>query len=254
MPSWVESNSASFRARHSSAESRRVVELLESLERLRRDLCHLFPRIVGDMTIVIHDSPASLSAATPSLAPRRAATDPAMRRYVGGWAGRDEIHVLSPRILETRAAKVTGSREMLSLTTEALYARRVIVENNHELVNARSVRRLVVDLRWGWLLEGSSRWFAGQTDHARPAIARRLRDGRRPSFPPHARDAALLGGTIVDMLARERGPQAAATFATRLHPQGSRAAISKAFGRGFGSVEGDWHAHLARLADAAERR
>jgi hypothetical protein len=250
---WVESYSPSFRARHSSSETRRVVELLESLERLRDDLDHLFPRTVGGLTIVVHDSPASLSAANPLLAVRRAATDPAMRRYVAGWATRDELHVLSPRLLEARATKVTGSLEMLSLTTEALYARRVVVENNHELAQARTTKRMAVDLRWDWLLEGSARWFAGQTDHARPAIARRLREGRRPSLPPDPRDAALLGGTVVDMLAREQGARAAATFASRLHPQGPKAAISKAFGRGFGSVEGDWHGHLARLAHAAER-
>ena len=229
-------------------------ELLASLERLRHDLDHLFPRTVGELTIVIHSSQASLSAAKPTLPLRRRATDPAMRRYIGGWAGREEIHVLSPRVLEGRAARVTGSLEMLSLTTEALYARRVLIENNPDLVRARAPKRLLADIRWAWLLEGGSRWFAGQTDYARPAIARRLREGRRPIFPPAPRDAALLGGTVVDMLARERGPRAAATFATRLHPQGPRAAISKAFGRGFGSVEGEWHAHLARLASAAERR
>jgi hypothetical protein len=230
-----------------------VAELLDSLERLRDDLDQLFPRAVPELTIVIHSSQASLSAAKPTLPLRRAATDPAMRRYIGGWATRDEIHVLSPRVLEARAAKVSGSLEMLSLTTEALYARRVLIENNPELVKARGPKRLLVDVRWAWLLEGGSRWFAGQTEYARPAIARRLREHRRPGFPPGPRDAALLGGTVVDMLARERGPRAAATFATRLHPQGPRAAVSKAFGRGFGSVEGDWHAHLARLASAADR-
>jgi hypothetical protein len=251
---WVETLSPSFRARHSSGNYREVAELLESLERLRDNLERYFPRTVGDLTVVIHDSQASLSAANPLLPLSRAATDPAMRRYIAGWASRSELHVLSPRALAARAAKVTGSREMLSLTADTLYARRVILENNHELVQARAPRRLATELRWAWLLEGSARWFAGQTDHARPAIARRLREGRRPRFPPGLRDAPLLGGTVIDLLAREEGTHAAATFATRLHPQGPRAAITKAFrGRGFVHTEGEWHAHLSRLASAAER-
>ncbi|HEV2653594.1 MAG TPA: hypothetical protein VGT82_01490, partial [Ktedonobacteraceae bacterium] len=68
--------------------------------------------------------------------------------------------------------------------------------------------RLRAELRWAWLLDGGGRWLAGQTVHARPAIARRLREGRRPSFPPGLRDAALLGGTVIDLLAREEGERA----------------------------------------------
>ena len=251
---WIETVSPSFRARHSSGLSREAARLLESLETLRDNLDRYFPRTVGDLTIVIHESSASLSAASPLLPLSRALTDPAMRRYIAGWGGRNELHVLSPRALATRAAKVTGSREMLSLTTDVLYTRRVIIENNPDLARAGALRQLAINARWAWLIEGSSRWFAGQTDHARPAIARRLREGRRPSFPPSLRDAALLGGTVIDLLAREQGTRAAATLATRLHPQGPRAAITQAFrGRAFVNTEGEWHAHLARLADAAER-
>jgi hypothetical protein len=251
---WVETVSPSFRARHSSAQVDDAERLLDTLERLRDHLEALFPRTVGDITVVIHGSPASLSASNPLFPLSRAMTAPAARRYVAGWAGRGELHVLGARALAARAANVTGSREMLSLTASALYARRVILENNHDLVRARAPARLRAELRWAWLLEGSARWFAGQTAHARPAIARRLREGRRPSFPPGYRDATLLGGTLIDLLAREEGEQAAATLATRLHPQGPRAALSKAFrGRALVHTEGAWRSHLARLATAAER-
>jgi hypothetical protein len=172
---------------------------------------------------------------------------------VAGWAGRGELHVLSARALAARASNVAGSREMLALTAPALYARRVILENNHELVRARPPARLWTEVRWAWLLEGSARWFAGQTAHARPAIARRMREGRRPSFPPGYRDATLLGGTLVDLLVREEGEQAAATLATRLHPDGPRAALTRAFGgRALVHTEGAWRSHLARLAGAAK--
>ncbi len=41
-----------------------------------------------------------------------------------------ELHVLAPDALEACASNVPGSREMLTLAPAALYARRVIVENN----------------------------------------------------------------------------------------------------------------------------
>ena len=57
-----------------------------------------------------------------------------------------------------------------------------------------------------WVSEGSATYLAGQVPHMRAAVARRLREGGRPSFPPAARDALVLGGTVFDFLAREAGP------------------------------------------------
>ena len=106
-------------------------------------------------------------------------------------------------------------------------------------------------MRWAWLFEGAARWFSGQTDHARPAIARRLREGRQPRFPPGVRDALLLGGTVVDLMAREEGDAAAARFACRLDPRGPRAALAHAFGgRSLRSTEQAWRLHVRRLAAA----
>jgi hypothetical protein len=79
-----------------------------------------------------------------------------------------------------------------------------------------------------------------------------MRDGPRPSFPPGARDALLLGGTVIDLLAREEGEEAAAQVASQLHPQGPRAVLSRAFGgRPFSATEAAWRSHLNRLVSAA---
>jgi hypothetical protein len=226
--------------------------VLNSLERTRERLSELFPRSVGELTVILHRDTFSLSLSNPTLPLRWLATAPAARRYVAGWAGGEELHVLAPAALEGRASNVLGSREMLALTAAALYARRVIAENNHDLPRALTPARLAVELRWAWLLDGAARWFSGQTDHARPAIARRLHEGGRPRFPPGLRDATLLGGTVIDLLAGEEGERAAAQFVTRLHPQGARAALSKAFGgRPFVHTEGAWRSHLARMASAS---
>ncbi|HSO98972.1 MAG TPA: hypothetical protein VLP43_08465 [Solirubrobacteraceae bacterium] len=249
---WVETSSAFFRARHDSAHGDDAEWVLDSLEHTRAQLEELLPRTPGELTVVLHPGTLSLTMANPLLPLRWLLTAPAARRYIAGWAGRRELHVLTPVVLAERASNVPGSREMLELAPAALYARRVVTENNQELVHARAAGRAAAELRWAWLLEGGARWLCGQSDYARPAIARRLREGSRPSFPPGIRDAALLGGTVFDLLAREEGERAAVNFATRLHPQGARAALTRAFGgRSLVHSEGAWRSHLARLASVA---
>jgi hypothetical protein len=248
---WVESASPSFTARHESTHADDADRVLYSLERTREYLAAYFPRTVEGISVVFHPSVASLATARPLLPLRWLATSPAGRRYVAGWAGRHELHVLLPDALEARASSVPGSREMLARAIPALYARRVIAENNRDLPRRLSPRRMYAEARWAWLLEGAARWFGGQTAHARPAIARRLREGRRPAFPPGLRDAPLLGGTVIDLLVRERGEPAAAELACRLHPQGPRGALREAFGgRSPARTETAWREHLARMTSA----
>jgi hypothetical protein len=208
---------------------------------------------VEGISVVYHPSVASLAVARPSLPLRWIAASPAGRRYVAGcWAGPREMHVLLPDALEARASSVPGSREMLDRAIPALYARRVIAENNRDLPRRLSPRRMAVATRWAWLLEGAGRWFGGQTAHARPAIARRMREGRPPAFPPGVRDAPLLGGTVIDLLVRERGEPAAAKLACRLHPHGPRGALREAFGsRAPARIEEAWRDHLTRMTAAA---
>ncbi len=246
---WVESVSPSFRARHEAADTDDADRVLYSLERTRERLQQLFPRAITEMTVVLHRGMVGLSLTNPLLPLSWIATAPGARRYVAGWVGGRELHVLSPATLHTRASNVPGSREMLDMAPSALYARRVIAENNLELRQARPPVRVGLEFRWAWLVEGGARWFAGQTEHSRAAIARRLREGGRPTFPPSSRDAPLLGPTVIDLLAREHGQQAAAQLVCRLHPHGPRGTLSKAFGgRPMNQVEGAWRSHLARLA------
>ena len=250
---WVESESPSFSARHDSAHADDVDRVLHSLERTREYLAAYFPHTVEGLSVVFHPSVASLTIARPLLPLNWMATSPAARRYIAGWAGQNELHVLLPDVLAARASTVSGSREMLARAVPALYARRVIVENNRDLPGRLGPRRVATELRWAWLLEGAARWFGGQTAHARPAIARRLREGRRPAFPPGVRDAPLLGGTVIDLIVREQGEMAAAGLACRLHPHGSGGALREAFGgRSVARSADAWHSHLKRLASAED--
>jgi len=250
--SWVESVSPSFRARFEERDADEADRVLDQLERARERLARHFARVPGELTVVVHDSNLALSLAQPYLPLARMVTAPAGRRYLAGWFGANELHVLAPRLLEARASGVAGSRELLLLTPSAMYASVVVGANNPELPPPFTLASFMRYLRWAWLAQGAAQYFAGQVEHLRPAIARRLREGAAPSFPPGVRDAALLGGTVFDLLACEEGEAAAARLAGRLHPDGSEAALTKAFGeRAVAHTARTWHAHLARLGGSA---
>jgi hypothetical protein len=252
---WTESVSASFHARHDTAHGDDAHHVLQSLERTRERLTPTFPRAPGEITVVLHSGPIALSLSHPLVPMMWLATAPAARRYVAGWAGRDELHMLTPSVLRERASNVPGSREMLALTGACLYARLTIARSNPDLQRVMTLVRMRRELRWAWLVEGSARWYGGQTAHARPAIARRLREGsgmRSVSFPPGVRDAPLLGGTVLDLLAAECGSPAVAKLCQRLPRRGGREALVQAFGGGSAqAIEQHWRAHLQDFAAVA---
>src|SRR5947209_8385197 len=110
---WVESQSPSFRARHESDQAEDAAAVLESLELTHERLAALFPRTVADVTVALHRSATLLALTHPLLPATQLLTAPAMRRYIVGWSGPHEIHVLAPQALAARASNVPGSREML---------------------------------------------------------------------------------------------------------------------------------------------
>ena len=99
-------------------------------------------------------------------------------------------------------------------------------------------------MRSAWFVEGAAQWLSGQTRHVRPAVARRLREGSPPAFPPGRADALLLGGTVFDLIAREGGDRTAVA-AAREGPERVLAAFGRRSAR---HTEAAWRSHLARLA------
>ena len=182
------------------------------------------------------------------------ATAPAARRYVVGWAGRSELHVLAPGAAARRAPPTCRARrEMLDarrrLPVRAAGDRR----EQPDLARVMPALRLRRELRWAWLLEGAARWFGGQTEHARPAIARRLREGGRPSFPPGPRDArAARRHRDRPARPREGARPPRRAWPAACTPRAREAALREAFGgRSLAHTEGAWRSHLARLAARA---
>jgi hypothetical protein len=218
--------------------------VLAQLEYARENLERRLEVELGEIAVVLHGSPAQLDAAQPWLPVQRRLTAPAARRYVVGWAAERELHVLSPRLLAQRASNVEGSLEMLMLAPSSLLARRAIAARHPGFPPPLGPRRLARWMRLAWFVEGAAQWLSGQTRHVRPAVARRLREGSPPSFPPGRADALLLGGTVFDLVARE-GCDRAAVAAAREGPDRAFAAFGRRSAR---HTEAAWRSHLGRLA------
>ena len=246
---WVESQSPSFSARHDSGDARNAAAVLDSLEDFRDRLGALFERAPREIAVVLHPRPLALTLAHPWLPLARLVAAPASRRYFAGWFTEADIHVLSPPALERRASTVSGSREALLLSPLHEYSHLVVGANNPDLPPPFSPSAFRRYVRWAWLCEGAAVWLSGQTPYLRPAIVRRLREEGRPEFPPSARDAMLLGGTIFSLLERAAGPGAAAALATSpLEDRGARGVLAEAFDRPLAAVERDWRAELDSLS------
>lgn len=252
MSAWVETSSPHFAARHDLADEADVVGVLELLESTRERLAEAFPTVPGEVVdVVLHGSRAQLWTAQPELPLVSRLVAPAARRYLVGWPGGATLHLLAPRHLRARASNVPGSMEMALLAPAALYAQLVVGASNPGLPPPFRAGSLVRMVRWAWLWAGAGQYFSGQTAFARPAIARRLREGPPPAFPPGPRDALLLGGSVLDLLAVEEGGAAVVALACRQPAGGTRPALVDAFrGRELRHTEGAWRAHLARLAGA----
>ena len=245
--SWVESHSASFTARHESGDADAAAAVLDALERFRARLDGRFTHTPGEVAVVMHARSLQLSAAHPWLPVARLVAAPASRRYFAGWFAAGEIHVLTPAALESRASGLPESSEALRLAPLHEYTHLVVGATNRGLPPPFTPRTFSRYLRWTWLCEGAASHFSGQSRFLRPAIARRLREGPRPDFPPAPRDALLLGGTVFDLLAEQAGAGACVELASRLPPDGATRAIERAFDRSPAAVARDWRDYLDEL-------
>ena len=241
---WVETESLSFTARHETSDEACAQRTLDRLEDLRLRLEERFDDAPGGITVIVHPSPGWLAAAHPFLPGARLAAAPAGRRYLAGWAMASELHILNDEYTDRRAA---GEDSLAALrgTAERLYAQIVIAANNTRLPPPWGPRKFARYVRWAWLIEGGAQYFAGQTALFRAAVNTRMRQGKPPAFPPSARDAIILGGTIFDLLERERGPDACDGARLAPAPRGRRSGRSSSPStRASAHVEGDWRRYL----------
>jgi hypothetical protein len=142
---WLETPSETFVARHDERDAPDAGRVLAQLEYARGRLERALEVELGELSVVLHGSPAQLDAAQPWLAVQRRLTAPAARRYVVGWAAERELHVLSPRLLAQRASNVEGSLELLMLSPSGLLARRALAARHPGFPPPLGPRRLT---RW----------------------------------------------------------------------------------------------------------
>jgi hypothetical protein len=242
---WTETTSLSFTARHESAHSDAAIAVLEALETHRAKLEPLFPLPPANTTVVLHDSALQLALAQPFFPIARRLTAPAGRRYMAGWFNSKEIHTLAPDTLRKVAAG-PDSRQALMLTPERTYTMLVVGTSNPLLPPPFRPSTFRNYWRLAWIAEGAGQYFSGQLPHLRAAIGRRLR-GSRPSCPPGRRDAALLGGSLFDLLARERGVEACVALATEQDLDVNRS-LESAFQVSLAELRERWRSHLDELA------
>jgi hypothetical protein len=245
---WIETESLSFVARHEAEDSNSAQRTLDALEDLRLRLEERFGEAPAGVTVVVHPTPGWLVAAHPFLPAARLAAASAGRRYLAGWAMASELHVLNDDYLDQRAAG-DDSLAVLRGTAERLYVQIVVGANNDRLPPPWGPRRFLRYLRWTWLIEGAAQYYADQVPLFRAAVSARLRHRKAPVFPPSARDAIILGGTVFDLLERERGPDACDVLASRLRRDGPRGSLELAFDERFRDIERAWRDYLRRLSE-----
>ncbi len=158
-----------------------------------------------------------------------------------------ELHVLNEPWTEQRAGGEDSERALRG-TADRLYVQLVLAANNELLPPTWTPRRFFRYLRWAWMIEGGSQYFAGHVPLYRAAVLNRLRAGNRPAFPPSRRDAVILGGTVFDLLEQERGIAACELMVQRLRRGGPRANLELAFEAPVHRVEREWRAYLEELA------
>ena len=160
----------------------------------------------------------------------------------------NELHVLNDEYLDRRAAG-EDSHAALRGTAERLYVQIVVAANNDRLPPPWGPRRFLRYLRWTWLIEGAAQYYGGQVPLFRAAVSTRLRERTAPEFPPSSRDAIIRGGTVFDLLERERGPDACDVLASRLRRNGPRGSLELAFDARFRDIERAWREYLRKLSE-----
>jgi hypothetical protein len=243
---WIETDSLSFTARHDDADLACAHRVLDELEDLRLRLEDRFDYVPGDVTVILHDNPAWLTAAHPLLPTVRWSAAPAARRYLAGWPMTGEIHTLNDSWLDRRSGGEDSLRALRG-TAERMYCQIVLAANNEKLPPMWTPRRFLTYLHWAWMVEGAAQYFTGQTSLYRAAVITRLRQGDRPTFPPNRRDALILGGTVFDLLDRHAGPDACVRMASRLHREGPRGNLELAFEARMPEIERAWRGHLDEI-------
>ena len=204
---WVETASLSFTARHEASHAEDAEEVLEALEEHRNVLEALFPRIPGNVTVVLHDSAVQLGLSQPYLPVARRLASPPARRYMAGWFAAGEVHVLAPAGAAPRRGGPGLARRAEAHAPARLHAARRRREQPRAAASLPPRQRLAPAAQ---RLAGRGSGPALLGPGSLPAPGDRHPAAPRPRRLPAARRAtpASWPARCSTCLERERGPQA----------------------------------------------
>ena len=233
---WIETESLSFAARHEAQDSDSA-----SARWTRSRSCGYASRSASTRCRAGHWScitTPGLAGAGPSVPARRALVGGAGRAALPGRLGDGERAARPQRRPPDRRAagedSLRGAARHRRAPLRPARGRR----EQHRLPPSWAPRRFARYLRWTWLVEGARPVLRppGRLSTAPPSSA--ASRGAEPAFPPSRRDAVILGGTIFDLLERERGPDACDVLASRLRREAHAAAWSWPSTRAFAISSG----------------
>ncbi len=244
MGTWTESSSNLFRVRFDDDARTEVEELVHVLETVAARLDAHGLRLPPHPTIVVHPTGLSLGLAQPGYFAAQSLTEAVGRRYLASWSVGSTLHLVVPhRLLRNGRGQVT-MREALERAPSCGLAHLALGHTNPAL----SLQRTLRNRSWFWLAWGAGQTLVGQVPLLATSIAIRRRERRAMTIPPPMRDAVVLGGSLVELVLRERGLTALVQLLREPLPPTPQAWIGQAL-PGLGPTERDvrWRMLLDEL-------
>lgn len=247
MGTWTESSSSRFRVRFDDESRVEVEEVVHYLETLAAKLEAHGLVLPEHPTIVVHPTAFSLSLAQPAFLAAQSFTESNGRRYLASWTAGSTVHLIAPSRLARGTETHISMRDALERAPAVGLAHLALGHVNPAL----SLHRVVRKRAWFWLAWGAGQALVGQVPMLASTIAARRRERRALQLPPPPRDAVALGGSIVELVRRERGLTALVKMLIAPLPQRPEDWLHHAL-PGIGATERDvqWRMLLEELNEA----
>lgn len=201
MGTWTESSSHLFRVRFDDDARTEVEEVVHVLETVAARLEAHGLVLPAHPTIVVHPTAFSLSMAQPAYLLAQSFTESNGRRYLASWSTGSTLHLIAPARLARGTEGHISMRDALERAPACGLAHLALGHANPGLALQKAVRKRA----WFWLAWGAGQALVGQVPMLASTIAVRRRERRALVVPPPARDAVALGGSLVELVLRERG-------------------------------------------------
>ncbi|MFT4034584.1 MAG: hypothetical protein QM679_03300 [Patulibacter sp.] len=209
-----------------------VEELVHVLETVAARLDAHGLRLPPHPTIVVHPTALSLALAQPAYVAALALTETHGRRYLSSWASGSTLHLIAPGRLTRGAGGHVSLRDAMERAPACGLAHLALGHVNPGLTLQRALRRR----DWFWLAWGAGQSLVGQVPMLASVIALRRKERRHLAVPPVMRDAVVLGGSLVELVRRERGLTALAHLLRDPLPPSPQGWIGRAL-PGLGATE-----------------